>query len=73
MQKILDENGLAYLWQKILQMGGVNEVYIGSEEPPADSQCIAWIDPTGTPNAMTAAQVQEYIDNALGEVENGSY
>lgn len=50
---------------------GESGVYIG-DNPPTSAN--VWINPNGEPSyVMTAEQVKEYIDLALGEVENGTY
>lgn len=51
---------------------GESGVYIGDTEPSKEFD--VWIKPDGMPSyVMTKEEVQEYIDQALGEVENGSY
>ena len=50
---------------------GESGVYIGVVEPTAAN---VWVNPTGMPSyVMTEEQVKDYIDSALGEVENGTY
>lgn len=47
---------------------GVEEVYIGSTEPTADSDAVLWFNPDGEPVENVFATI-EYVDNAVAGVE----
>lgn len=47
-----------------------DDIYIGTTEPPADSEALLWFNPDGDSSITT---MQAYIDQQLGVIENGSY
>ena len=47
-----------------------DDIYIGTTEPPADSEALLWFNPDGDSSITT---LQAYIDQQLGVIENGSY
>ena len=47
-----------------------DDIYIGTTEPPADSEALLWFNPNGDSSITT---MQAYIDQQLGVIENGSY
>ena len=47
-----------------------DDVYVGTTEPPADSEALLWFNPDGDSSITT---MQAYIDQQLGVIENGSY
>ena len=53
---------------------GPSGIYVGAEEP-TDPNILVWLVPTGTVSdyVMTETEVKSYIDESLGEVEDGTY
>lgn len=53
---------------------GDSGVHIG-ESAPTDEEKTIWIEPTGEVSefVMTKDEVKDYINEALGVVENGTY
>ena len=53
---------------------GSSGVYVGNDEPTNPS-ILVWLIPAGETSdyVMTEAEVKNYIDESLGEVEDGSY
>ena len=49
---------------------GSDEIYVGTTEPPTDSEALLWFNPNGDSSITT---MQAYIDQQLGVIENGSY
>ena len=47
-----------------------DEIYVGTTEPPTDSEALLWFNPNGDSSITT---MQAYIDQQLGVIENGSY
>ena len=47
-----------------------DDIYIGTTEPPTDSEALLWFNPNGDSSITT---MQAYIDQQLGVIENGSY
>lgn len=60
MKTYLDEQGLAYLWDKIKDLAGTNRVWVGTEEPP-DETYVLWINPDEIPNFPTLDEVEALI------------
>ena len=54
----------------ISSLSSEDTVYIGTTEPPADSEALLWLNPDGDSSITT---LQAYIDQQLGVIENGSY
>ena len=54
----------------ISSLSNEDMVYIGTTEPPADSEALLWLNPDGDSSITT---LQAYIDQQLGVIENGSY
>ena len=54
----------------ISSLSSEDTVYIGTTEPPADSEALLWFNPDGDSSITT---LQAYIDQQLGVIENGSY
>ena len=54
----------------ISSLSSEDTVYIGTTEPPADSEALLWFNPDGDSSITT---MQAYIDQQLGVIENGSY
>ena len=54
----------------ISSLSNEDMVYIGTTEPPADSEALLWLYPDGDSSITT---LQAYIDQQLGVIENGSY
>ena len=54
----------------ISSLSSEDTVYIGTTEPPADSEALLWLNPNGDSSITT---LQAYIDQQLGVIENGSY
>ena len=54
----------------ISSLSNEDMVYIGTTEPPADSEALLWLNPNGDSSITT---MQAYIDQQLGVIENGSY
>ena len=53
---------------------GLSGVHFGADAP-AEEEINVWIEPTGDVEefVMSKDQVKDYIDEALGVVENGTY
>lgn len=53
---------------------GESGIYVGVDEP-TDPNILVWLVPTGEVSdyVMTETEVKDYIDESLGEVENGYY
>lgn len=53
---------------------GESGIYVGNEEP-TDPNVLVWLIPAGETSdyVMTEAEVKNYIDESLEEVEYGSY
>lgn len=47
-----------------------DDIYIGTTEPPADSEALLWFNPDGDSSITT---MQAYIDQQLGVINNGQY
>lgn len=60
MRTYLDENGLAYLWDKIKDLTGTDRVWVGTTEPP-DETYVLWINPDELPNFPTLDEINELI------------
>ena len=54
----------------ISSLSSGDTMYIGTTEPPADSEALLWLNPNGDSSITT---MQAYIDQQLGVIENGSY
>ena len=54
----------------ISSLSSEDTLYIGTTEPPADSEALLWFNPDGDSSITT---LQAYIDQQLGVIENGSY
>lgn len=54
----------------ISSLGGADTMYIGTTEPPADSEALLWLNPDGDSSIDT---LKAYIDQQLGVIENGTY
>ena len=54
----------------VISSSSNDEIYIGTTEPPADSEALLWFNPDGDSSITT---LQAYIDQQLGVIENGSY
>ena len=54
----------------VISSSSNDEIYIGTTEPPADSEALLWLNPDGDSSITT---LQAYIDQQLGVIENGSY
>ena len=54
----------------ISSLGSEDTLYIGTTEPPADSEALLWLNPDGDSSITT---LQAYIDQQLGVIENGTY
>ena len=54
----------------ISSLSSGDTMYIGTTEPPADSEALLWFNPDGDSSITT---MQAYIDQQLGVIENGSY
>ena len=54
----------------ISSLSSEDTVYIGTTEPPVDSEALLWFNPDGDSSITT---LQAYIDQQLGVIENGSY
>ena len=54
----------------ISSLSSGDTMYIGTTEPPADSEALLWLNPDGDSSITT---LQAYIDQQLGVIENGSY
>lgn len=54
----------------ISSFNGADAMYIGTSEPPADSEALLWLNPDGDSSITT---LQAYIDQQLGVIENGTY
>jgi hypothetical protein len=53
---------------------GSSGIYVGEDEP-TDPNILVWLIPTGEVSdyVMTETEVKSYIDESLGEVEDGTY
>ena len=53
---------------------GDSGIYVGVEEP-TDPNILVWLIPAGDTSdfVMTETEVKNYIDESLGEVEDGAY
>ena len=47
-----------------------DEIYVGTTEPPTDSEALLWLNPDGDSSITT---LQAYIDQQLGVINNGQY
>ena len=54
----------------VISSSSNDDIYIGTTEPPADSEALLWFNPDGDSSITT---MQAYIDQQLGVIENGSY
>ena len=54
----------------ISSLSSEDMVYIGTTEPPADSEALLWLNPDGD---SSAEAIKAYIDQQLGVIENGTY
>ena len=54
----------------VISSSSNDDIYIGTTEPPADSEALLWFNPNGDSSITT---MQAYIDQQLGVIENGSY
>ena len=54
----------------ISSLGGSDTMYIGTAEPPADSEALLWLNPDGDSSIDT---LKAYVDQQLGVIENGTY
>ena len=54
----------------ISSLSSEDTLYIGTTEPPVDSEALLWFNPDGDSSITT---LQAYIDQQLGVIENGSY
>ena len=54
----------------ISSLSSEDTVYIGTTEPPVDSEALLWLNPDGEGSIET---LKAYIDQQLGVIENGSY
>ena len=54
----------------ISSLGSEDMMYIGTTEPPADSEALLWLNPDGDSSITT---LQAYIDQQLGVINNGQY
>ena len=54
----------------ISSLSSGDTMYIGTTEPPADSEALLWLNPDGDSSITT---LQAYIDQQLGVINNGQY
>ena len=54
----------------ISSLSNEDMVYIGTTEPPVDSEALLWLNPDGDSSITT---LQAYIDQQLGVINNGQY
>ena len=54
----------------ISSLGSEDMMYIGTTEPPADSEALLWFNPNGEGSMET---LKAYVDEQLGVINNGQY
>ena len=54
----------------ISSLSSGDTMYIGTTEPPADSEALLWLNPDGEGSIET---LKAYIDQQLGVINNGQY
>lgn len=54
---------------------GPSGIYVGTEDPTNNPDILVWLVPTGEVSdyVMTETEVKSYIEESLGEVEDGTY
>ena len=54
----------------VISSSSNDEIYIGTTEPPVDSEALLWLNPDGEGSIET---LKAYIDQQLGVIKNGQY